>query len=394
MGGTIRRIRKFVHKMTIAAGLGSKQRDVAADVVVGICRSGSCHLSKIGRALCERVPLIRTERRLSEGMAAPDDETELMRLAYLDEIAPAAAAMDFVVVDGSELVKPHGTDFEYLDTVRDASSPSKELKPGYWVVEIEATDREHRNLPLWCEVFSTKAPDYAGWRETFVQAMEPVVERVGRHLPYLFDRGFDDVEHFRACQHLGLQWVVRQIGNRHVLLGNGERVLMSELAASLNKSHKTMVPYVCKKTHKVKHWPVTFGFAPVELPDLEGQLYLIVIHTGRDEDIILLTNIGIRAPRQAARIVRTYVRRWGIEEGIRFWKQKTHVEDFRVRSYNSIRRLSFLSMVAWGIQALWLLRAPARAKKYIDRVKVFVDHVLFRHYRLWDGVAAALAAGA
>lgn len=394
MGSTIRRIRRSVQKIGVAAGLGSIQRALVADVVVGISKSGSCHVSEIGRALNEKAKLMDTERRLSVGLAAPDDQTELMRLAYLDTVALAASKMDFIVVDGSELVKPYGKTFEHLDIVRDASSPRKELKPGYWAVEIEATDKAHRNLPLWCEVFSTKAPDYAGWRETFLSAMEAVIARVGRRLPYLFDRGFDDIEHFRACEQLQLKWVVRQKQNRHVLLGNGEQVLMSELAASLNKPHRTKVAYVCKKTHDVKHWQVTFGFAPVGLPDLEGQFYLVVIRTGRDEDIVLLTNIPIKEPAQAARIVRGYVRRWGIEEGIRFWKQKTHVEDFRVRGYNSIRRLTFLSMVAWGLQALWLIKAPARADKYIARVKVFIEHVLFRHYRLWDGVAHALAAGA
>lgn len=394
MGSTIRRISKSVHKIASRAGLGSEQAELATDVVAGISKSGSCHLSEIGRALNDSSELIQIERRLSRGLAAPDEQTELMRLAYLDEAAPTAAKMDFVAVDWTEVVKPHGKEFEYLDRVRDGSSPSKEVKPGYWTVEIEAVDDDHRNLPLWCEVYSTKAPGYTGRRETILFALEPVIDRVGRHMPYLFDRGFDDVEHFRALQQLGIQWIARQIQDRHVLLGNGEQVLMKDLAGSLNKPHRTKVKYVCKKTHEVKHWPVNFGYAPVRLPGLEGQLYLIVISTGRDEDIVLLTNMRIKKPADAARIVRGYVRRWGVEEGIRFWKQKTHVEDFRVRRYDAIRRLTFLSMVAWGIQALWLIKAPARAAKYIARVKVFIENVLFRHYRLWDGVADALAAGA
>ena len=63
-------------------------------------------------------------------------------------------------------VRARGTDFECLDTGRDARSPRKELKPGDWLLEIEATDRRHRSLPLWCEVFATKASDYVGGRET------------------------------------------------------------------------------------------------------------------------------------------------------------------------------------------------------------------------------------
>ena len=47
-------------------------------------------------------------------------------------------------------------------------------------------------------------------------------------------------------------------------------------------------------------------------------------------------------------------------------------------------------MLAYGIQALWLICRPAAAKKLIARVKVFIEQVLFQHYRLWEGVKLAL----
>ena len=80
--------------------------------------------------------------------------------------------------------------------------------------------------------------------------------------------------------------------------------------------------------------------------------------------------------------------------GVLRWKQKTGVEDFRVRNWNSIRRLTFFSMLAYGVQALWLLTRPAMAKRLIARVKVFIEKVLFLHYRLFDGVKDALISGA
>ena len=76
---------------------------------------------------------------------------------------------------------------------------------------------------------------------------------------------------------------------------------------------------------------------------------MIVITGLREDDMVLLTNDDITTAKQAARIVTAYMRRWGIEEGIRCWKQSTHVEDFRVRNWNSIRRLTFFSMLAYGI---------------------------------------------
>jgi hypothetical protein len=39
-----------------------------------------------------------------------------------------------------------------------------------------------------------------------------------------------------------------------------------------------------KKTHEVRHWPVSFNFVPVRLPDL----------TGLREDMVLLVNYKIK----------------------------------------------------------------------------------------------------
>jgi hypothetical protein len=169
---------------------------------------------------------------------------------------------------------------------------------------------------------------------------------------------------------------------------------MSDLAESLEKPHSVEVPYIDKKSHAVKSCPVRFGYAPVRLPGRSDRLFMIVITGLRSDDMILLTNKEIRSVAQARRIVLAYMRRWGVEEGIRCWKQKTGVEDFRVRNWNSIRRLTFFSMLAYGVQALWLLTRPAMANRLIARVKVFIEKVLFLHYRLFDGVKDALISGA
>src|SRR3984957_20628796 len=70
------------------------------------------------------------------------------------------------------------------------------------------------------------------------------------------------------------------------------------------------------------------------------------------------------------------------------------VEDFRVRRWESIRRLTFLALMTCGVQALLLLTRPSVAERYIARVKQFIEHILLKNYRLWRGVADALYAGA
>ncbi len=110
--------------------------------------------------------------------------------------------------------------------------------------------------------------------------------------------------------------------------------------------------------------------------------------------MVLLVNFKLVSHKQVERIVLAYLRRWGVEEGIRCWKQVTGVEDFRVRNWRSIRRMTFFSMLAYGIQAYWLLTRPSTAKLLIARVKQFIEVVLFKNYRLWARVKDALAKGA
>jgi hypothetical protein len=207
---------------------------------------------------------------------------------------------------------------------------------------------------------------------------------------WIFDRAFDGIEHIRKFQQLGIPWMIRQQQNRHIELANGVGYSMERFAFWLDKPHETLVPYVDKSTHDVKHFRVTFGYAPIRLPGLDAELYLIAACRPNRDVLVLLTNRRPRSVKAAATLVRTYMRRWGVEDGIRFWKQKTNIEDLRVRNWNSIRRLVMLSAIATGIQALWLLRRPTLAARYIARVKVFIEHVLFQNYRLWDGVTDAL----
>ena len=394
MATTIRQLRRYVQKIAKKSNLSSGETKLLSDCIVGICNSGSCKVSDIVRALHNKMPFRQETRELYDLLSDPKAEFEQLRDAWLQLSAPTANRMPFIAVDPSDFIKRYGKDFDWLATIRDASDPDKRLGNGFSSLQIDATDDLHRNLPLWQETYSTKHPQYRNLYDFVGRAMLKVLSRVGLHATWLFDRGFDAADFYRILHRLRITWVVRQLGTRNVLVGNDRTILMSDLAASLDKPHVAEVPYVDKKSHQMKSCPVRFCYTPVRLPGQPGRFFMVVITGLRSEDMILLTNKDISSVRQARCIVRAYMRRWGVEEGIRFWKQKTGVEDFRVRNWHSIRRLTFFSMLACGIQALWLLTRPAMAKRLIARVKVFIKDVPFKNYRLWDGVQDALQSGA
>jgi hypothetical protein len=352
-------------------------------------------LSDIGRAIAPKQDLRDTTREWSEQLIN-NEALDTLPNAWLRFVAPLADTMPFIAVDGTDLSKPHGKDFEFLDFVRDGSAPGKPTRPGYWAINIEATNGHHTDLPLHMSVFSTKDPQFAGWTETFQSAISTVKAVTGAHATWLFDRGFDDNKFIKFIVALTLTWVIRIKKNRNVIVGDERKPITQNIkffARNLAKPHTVMTPYVDKSSHKVKCFPLRFGFAPVRLSDVEGTYWLVVVTGTRNEDWLLLSNKPIRSVKDAKKIVLAYIERWGNEEVTRFWKQSTGAENFRVRKLCSIRRLLFLSMLATAIQAYWLLTRPSTVQKVIALVQAYIEKVPFMHYRLFDGVSLALQRG-
>jgi hypothetical protein len=390
MATILGRTKKYVKKLANAGRLSAGLCALTVQTVAGILQSKSVHLSEIGRSLNESVPLIDTERRLSKEMANKDYDDEELRHAYLKIASRAIQKCPYIIGDTTDLSKPYGKAFEYLDQVRDASSKDKHIEPGYWAILLEGTTRDHKNVPINLEVFSTKDPEYMGWYETIKSAFVRVMSSIPQGADWLLDRGFDDIKIMELLNVNGRFWTIRQRQDRNVVVA-WMRWNMAELAQSLLTPHRAWVPYVDKRTHEPMEWQVQFNAIPVELPGIEGTYTLIVVDTGRKERVVLLSNRRSRDPRSVARLIRAYMRRWGVEEGIRLLKQKTSLEDFRVRRWTSIRRLALMAMLAYGFAALMVHYAPKMAERIINNVKVFIPVVMFPYYRLLDGIAAELA---
>ena len=118
MATTIRQMRRCVQKIAKKAGLSSEETKLVIDCVTGICKSGSCKVSDIVRALKRRAPFREETREFYEQLADPKAGFEPVRDAWLEMVAPTADNMPFIAVDPSDIIKRYGKDFDYLDTAR------------------------------------------------------------------------------------------------------------------------------------------------------------------------------------------------------------------------------------------------------------------------------------
>ena len=386
----VRQTKKYVQKIVEKGQIEKDFAVLIQQVVFGILKNKSVHLSNIARALNEKQPLIKTEKRLSLGMADTNYNDDDLRHGYLKAVSPTLNRCRYFIGDTTDLSKPYGKAFEYLDKVRDASSKDKHIEPGYWSICLEATTDCHKNVPIDLQVFSTKDPSYQGWYETIEASLVRSLPHVPKSAEHLFDRGFDDIKIMRLLNRQRRFWTIRQKQNRNIVVA-GKTRLMSDFVQGLRKPYSGCIPYVDKFTHLQSECFVRFNWAPLELPQLDGKYTLIVADIGHKDPMVLLTNRRVNSEHGALRLVRAYLRRWGVEEGIRLLKQKVSLEDFRVRSMVSICRLALMAMLSYGYVSLLVHHCPQAAQRLMNKLKVFIPVVLFPYYRLFDAVAQELS---
>jgi hypothetical protein len=438
---------QIIERAQFRPALGS----VVRTLLGGITAAGSVVLSEVLRPQVQKEDLHAAEQRLSHALR---NETALDALpdAYLGLVAPTARSLRFRTVDGSDVSKPAGRAFEYLDVVRDSSSkprdrmmvgpkgvqPSASFRPvvsppppnepdaagrpepgprtveraearrerathrvkfpsppalkklGYWTVQIEAGDGTGNHLPLFQDLFSTQDPSYQAlgkdaWTTTYQRAMERVLRHIGPEGIWLMDRGFDDIAWMNWMHAHVQQNVIRLKVNRLVHPGTKQASAMNvaRLAATLDARHTTQIRYVDKSTHEERVRSIPFTWAPIWVDGVDHPLYLIVGHTGRKRPLLLVTDRRPVGPEDAGELIQAYLERWGSEEVTRACKQLTGQERIRVRSFRAMRRLTWLAMIAVGIQALADLTRPRLRRATLDRAKEFIEKVRFVLYRTW-----------
>jgi hypothetical protein len=167
-----------------------------------------------------------------------------------------------------------------------------------------------------------------------------------------------------------------------------------ELALDMARQCKT--PYsdtiIKEENGQEKVFHISYGYIPVKLPDLDEQLYLLVVHGFGEKPMMLLTTEPLRRNRRVLyRILNSYLKRWSIEETIRFVKQTYDMENIRVLKYKRLRNMMGLLLAVFYFLAVKLDTS--------QKLKILTGHILqqakrvfgipdFKYYALGDGISA------
>ncbi|MDI9413508.1 MAG: hypothetical protein QM401_08030 [Bacillota bacterium] len=147
-----RKILNFANKLTHVAG--KVQAKFVSDMIYGLIKSKSVLLSDISDALMEPIKKIDTIERLSNNLMTELDPS--IKVNYDNEVKKVIGRSPVILVDDSDIIKPHGFHFDSLGMVRDGSSPKKTYEKGYMVTEMVAiTKRNKQPVSLFSHIHSS-----------------------------------------------------------------------------------------------------------------------------------------------------------------------------------------------------------------------------------------------
>jgi hypothetical protein len=131
----------------LSRGLSKPARRLVREAIYGIQARQSFHLTEIARSLEEKIPLTKTENRLSRNLKRPGLRTVLQE-ALVSQGARRIEEDTLLILDLSDLVKPYAKKMEYLSRVRDGSEGK--LADGYWLCQVIGVQNEGNEITPSC----------------------------------------------------------------------------------------------------------------------------------------------------------------------------------------------------------------------------------------------------
>jgi len=390
---TATRLREQIAQFSgnLSQGLSKPTRRLIQEAIYGIQARQSVHLTEIARSLEEKIPLIKTENRLSRNLRRPELRTTLQD-ALVRQGAKRMGRDTLLILDLSDLVKPYAKKMEYLARVRDGSEGK--LADGYWLCQVIGVENEGNEItPLYGELYSSQAKDFVSENREILKALRKVSRAVGEKGVWVIDRGGDRGRLYEELIPHGLRFIVRQMGDRDLFSGPGRGSTL-QIALDCPLPYQTQIVREVKGKEQVFH--LSYGFRAVRLPEHpEVPLWLVVVKGLGETPLMLLTSLPMRRNRRLLWwVVSAYLTRWRVEETIRFGKQSYQVEDIRVLTYERLRNLIVLVMAAMFFTAVVLgaqMKLSILASHVLKAAKRLFGIPDFRYYALSDGIREILS---
>ena len=276
----------------------------------------------------------------------------------------------WVVLDGSDLRKPHAERMEHLQRVKRLAGGG--TVNGYRTLNAIGMAGGRRGL-LYHKLFSSHAPDFVSEPDEVRAAIRSVGAALaplaadGAEVTEILDAGFDDAAVWGEVWGQGHRLVCRLCHrDRWVQTVAGAPCQMQDLAPRPRPLAQVGAELVVRKvgqprpklqpvTATVSSAPLVVRWRPGLRTGEEGTeqarpCWLVEVRLERveGEPWWLITDRPVEAAEQATEVFRMYCQRWAIEDAFKVAKTCLGWEDVQVLAYEAARLLVALGWVAAG----------------------------------------------
>ena len=383
---------KLRNKITRFSGILSQDLDKTArrfigEAIYGIMASQSVMLTDIGRQQESGISLKKIEERFSRQLIKPRIWFCLHQ-RILSMASVRVKDRTLLILDLSDLKKKYAEKMEHMATVHDGSEQG-ELVHGYWTNQVIATEVGSNEItPLHYSLYSQASPDFTGENNEILSAIDQVGTAVRNRGVWVIDRGADRDAIYEPLLKNQRDFIIRMVGKRDV-------IHQGKIARSLWLAYGCRLPYGKRIVKfidgKEVAFDLRFGFVPVQLPDINGSLNMVVVKGFSSQPMMLLTTLPIKAgEKDLWFIIQAYMKRWSVEETIRFLKQTYDLENIRVLKYARLQNMMAILLAVFYFVAVVLDQTQklnimaGHVLKYAKRVFGIPD---FKYYALGDGLS-------
>jgi len=388
-----RRLREKVTKFSgeLCEGLGKTATRFVTESVYGILVSQSVVLTKIGRTLEKDVRLKKIEERFCRQLGKPALWDNIQH-SLLSEAASRVKQDTLLVLDPGDIQKKYARKMEHLAYVRDGSNG--EIGTGYWTIHINAAElNQQKVIPLYQALHSQDAPGFGSQNRQILEAIRMVGAHTRKRGIWVIDRGGDRNTWYHRLLGEKYRFIIRQKGDRKILYG---KTLFKTLQLALTCPSLYNDTIVRMKDGQEKVYHIEYGYRKVRLPENpKNDLWLLVVKGIGKKPMMILTTEPLRKNRQVLKdMFMSYIKRWSIEETIRFIKQTYDLEDIRVLRYVSLQNMMALVLLVFYFLAV-VLNNNQKLKLLAGHVFTAAKRVFgipnFAYYALGDGISAILS---
>ena len=357
------------------------------EMIFGMCASGSVLLTEVGRKLPSDISLHAVEKRLSRQLGSQRWNDESMFERYVQWATHVVKPETVLALDTSDIRKAYAEKMECLGKVHDGSTG--EIATGYWLLSVEAHQASGQRQGIYLQAWSAQAIEFESENREILRAVELIERFAPRRALWVIDSGGD-----RSCLHrefhrLKVRYLVRVGRNRSVEL-HGQKRSIRKVASEVLLRGSFRFPHRTKRGR----WRVLrlrYGFEQIEWQE---EAYSLVVAEGiSDEQLILWTNELVSSTEEAERVVRSYLRRWAVEDANRVIKQEFSLEAIRVSDWLRVQRLVLLVGIAYGFVCRMGSKGKRMVKKLIELARRLRPPKKVLAYAIRKGIAALWAAG-